>query len=498
MSDLAILLGIEGGYDKTDDGQQTGCFWTRGTYDEGDVLVIDADGRMSTRALRSRDVGVRPALSPLATSAIDPDETKSAQKFFGMDVVEYGEYPQTLAGADLSPRGAAKFRDELEEAFSRNQLQKTRKTYTFDGEERTAYSKPFCAKECAEYEYKGKRYIRIDARRDSYFVLSNGEKPQAGKPYWVEVQPLEWLVEPDKITIDGQVKDNPYAGWWVAKRILAAGVPFNRGTSYNHDFENMDIKKQYLRLLAKEMQVLARNLSAGTIADHEFIIGSFLLKEDLFKKDAQGGVPFDDPRTWDRIDEIIETLARNGDPLVESDLERTDSLGRTYRNRVPEAVLDRIRAQTPLSEEECARRREEMMPFRRKIDEMREALGAYDSFYDSLLSDSNRPPETCKPWYDRNLVPKIPELITLAPDIQAILKPTEIPLSILPTGEKSKCTPSEVGDVRVNGSMAIHSDAKNGTTVRPEAEGPRTTVGTDTSEHNGRTYDPARYNMNGV
>lgn len=144
---------------------------------------------------------------------------------------------------------------ELEQAFSKNQLQKTGKIYTFDNERQDAYKTPFSAREHAEYEHKDKRYIRVEARPyDRESTLSNGEKPEKGKIYWVEVQPIEWFVEPDKITSYGRTTDNPNKGMMVAMQALFAGVQFDRNPEYDRNFEETDMATYLNDFFWKEMQ----------------------------------------------------------------------------------------------------------------------------------------------------------------------------------------------------------------------------------------------------
>ena len=155
------------------------------------------------------------------------------RKISGVDVVEFGEYPQTIASESVNR--------DLEQSFSRGQLQTTGKKYTFDGEALDAYDKPFKAKEYAEYQHSGKRYIRVEAKPygGDNSVLSNGKKPQAGEACWIEVQPIEWLKDP--------------SGVMVARQALFAGVQFDKKQRYDGNFENTDMKQYLQNHFAKEM-----------------------------------------------------------------------------------------------------------------------------------------------------------------------------------------------------------------------------------------------------
>lgn len=239
MSDLAVLIGgaVSSSNTTTSDGQRSAFVWLASSSGHGNVSAVYDDGGRDYIAPFKRIGGARPALPSSVASSIRLSEAKPSRKISGVDVVEYGEYPQTIADENITR--------ELEQAFSRNQLQKTGKTYTFDGEKLDAYDKPFNAKEHAEYQHKGKKYIRVEAKPYDYdndhSVLSNGKKPKTGEIYWVEVQPIEWLRDP--------------SGICVARQALFAGVQFDRKKSYDGNFEKTDMKQYLQNYFAQEMQV---------------------------------------------------------------------------------------------------------------------------------------------------------------------------------------------------------------------------------------------------
>jgi hypothetical protein len=241
MSDLAIVLGGPvGGSSKTSDNQLSAYVWSASSDAHGDVRTVSDNGDRGGSHPNQRLCGARPALPSSVASSIRLSEAKPSRKISGVDVVEYGEYPQTIAEENITR--------ELEQAFSKAQLQKTGKTYTFDSEKRDANDTPFSAKEHAEYQHKGKRYIRVEAKPygGDNSVLSNGKKPQAGEVYWTEVQPIEWLRDP--------------SGICVAKQALFAGVQFDKKKSYDGNFEKTDMKQYLQSHFAKEMEA-GRNVS---------------------------------------------------------------------------------------------------------------------------------------------------------------------------------------------------------------------------------------------
>jgi hypothetical protein len=257
MSDLAIVLsGILMGNDKISDGQRTGYVWSASPGGGGGARIVRENGdRLYCRTYERAAVGARPALPSSVTSkikltsdasaeALAKGEARLTKKITGSDgkeiqIVEYGEYPQTIAPEDV--------KKELERALKARKLQATGKTYTFDGEKYNAYSKPFKAKEYAEYQHKGKRYICVKAQpRDEDSVLSNGKTPEKGEKCWIEVQPIEWL------------KDK--SGMFVARQALFSGVQFDRNQNYDGNFENTDMKKYLDKYFSKEMQT-GRNIA---------------------------------------------------------------------------------------------------------------------------------------------------------------------------------------------------------------------------------------------
>ncbi|MDX2095838.1 MAG: hypothetical protein SFW64_07885 [Alphaproteobacteria bacterium] len=242
LSDLAVLLGGYVGSHTTRDGQRAGYVWSASSNVSQFVRAVDDDGDRNYNDPSIRLCGARPALPSSVASSLGLSEANPSRKISGVDnaeidVVEYGEYPQTVAFANESPEKADRLTQELEKAYQADQNKPTGKQnltgkkYTFDAEKYDAYDKPFNAKEHAEYQHKGKKYIRVEAKPYDYdkdhSVLSNGKKPETGKVYWVEVQPIEWLRDP--------------SGICVARQALFAGVQFDRDRFYDGIFENTNM-----------------------------------------------------------------------------------------------------------------------------------------------------------------------------------------------------------------------------------------------------------------
>ena len=134
---------------------------------------------------------------------------------------------------------------ELERQFNNRRLNKTGNGYTTDSRAYDEYDEKFKAQRHEEYEYRGKRYIRVKA--NSYFdgnefTLSNGEEYRDGDNVWVEVQPIKWLVsERDKLIL--------------SEKLVFAGVQFKHERDYHtEDFGKTDIKKFIDDCWAKDIE----------------------------------------------------------------------------------------------------------------------------------------------------------------------------------------------------------------------------------------------------
>lgn len=178
-----------------------------------------------------RDLAARPALPKSSTSVIGASATSTTRK---IPTAQYGEYPQTIAPNDVARA--------LEREYNAHNLKTTGKKYTFDSANYDEYDKRFTPYDAPEYLYNGKKYIRILAKPyDSDSILSNGYRLSQNDICWIEVQPIDWLV--DKKT-----------GIWVAHKALFAGVQFCNGDSYNGNFSKTNIKQYLDKYFVPQMQ----------------------------------------------------------------------------------------------------------------------------------------------------------------------------------------------------------------------------------------------------
>ena len=231
ITDLVILTGgyceDSCSYMVPDDNSlkgRTGWVYTRSSDGDGDVRGVNEGGSRYFKSRYRRNGAVRPALlSSFIFSQISPNRVRG---YNGTEEVEYGEYPQYAPDSDVQRR--------LENEYQRGNLRQTGRDYTFDKTEYDDYSQYFQPVTYEEYDYNGKKYIRIRANSDygsNSFKLSNGESYRNGDYVWVEVSPVKWLVDDKTQTL-------------VSKRGLLAGIRFHTDDkSYNGDFSTTDMKE---------------------------------------------------------------------------------------------------------------------------------------------------------------------------------------------------------------------------------------------------------------
>ena len=226
-TDLAVLQGalMTNKGNRTIDGDLTCYTWSSSFDSANNPRCVSADTSFAVFKKTQRNVGVRPVLPATETSKIQPSAQKTG--ILGIQIVEYGEYPQIIAPQDISA--------DLEKKFQSQELKTTGKSYTFDSDALTRYERDFYPTEPnKEYEYDGKKYIRINAQpADENSQLSSGEKVQEHQNYWIQVTPIEWLVDE--------------TGAWISKKALFAGIQFDKDRSYNSYYIDGEFEKTSLK-----------------------------------------------------------------------------------------------------------------------------------------------------------------------------------------------------------------------------------------------------------
>ncbi len=160
--------------------------------------------------------------------------------------IEYGEWPQTIVPIENA--------NNLERMFQIGNLEKSGKEYPSDSINYNEYNTPFTLRWHTEFLYNGKKYVRIlgDANNCDR-ILSDGRTIEKEEPYWVEVEPIKWLIsEKENIAL--------------CKKIIFSGVQFNREQNYNGNFESTDIYHFIDELFSKSLETVNVNsLESGQI-----------------------------------------------------------------------------------------------------------------------------------------------------------------------------------------------------------------------------------------
>ena len=212
VTDLAILTGCYvSSYYKVNEynslaGSRTSWWWIRSYDSSNNVRVVYDDGHLDHGIWIRRHGAVRPALqSSIIYSLISPNKGR-VRGYNGVYEVEYGEYPQVVAGCHQQTI--------LEAELSAFNLIRTGRNYTFYSKSYDDYNLGYDLITYDEYEYQGKKYIRVKANTgvaENNFLLSNGEKCRNGEYLWVEVSPVRWLIDEKK-------------GILVSKKALVSGI----------------------------------------------------------------------------------------------------------------------------------------------------------------------------------------------------------------------------------------------------------------------------------
>lgn len=240
ITDLCVLTGSylceDTVYNINEDSSlkgRTSWFWTRSDDNDDDVCVVSKHGDRYYSYRFRRNGVVRPALqSSVIFSQISPNRVRG---YNGTEEVEYGEYPQYAANSRMQ--------SILESEYNRG-MDKTGRSYTFDSVKYDGYYTGFKPVTYEEYEYQGKRYIRIRANSDfggNKFKLSNGVEYRDGDYVWVEVSPVKWLID-DR------------TGILVSKLGLVSGIRFLDGNqNYKGDFSKTEMKEYLDRYMLRDL-----------------------------------------------------------------------------------------------------------------------------------------------------------------------------------------------------------------------------------------------------
>lgn len=242
LTDFARLLSyfsfnkefyVEGSKETLAD--RTGNYCTV-SYTSSFVRIVDNYGFSDHEQIDSNNFAARPVIQ--FSSKNIPNDGNINRASDGVLEVEYGFYPQQVV--------SAKIQNKLEKLFENQLIKKTGNTFTVDS---VNNDEKFSPKIIEEYEYQGKRYVRviIDVLNpDRTIQLSNDVYYENDDAVWIEVQPVKWWVDEDKKIM-------------VSEKILFSGIKFHYKNIAINSFEDTNIKKYMDNFFSKDL-LRTRNL----------------------------------------------------------------------------------------------------------------------------------------------------------------------------------------------------------------------------------------------
>ena len=342
ITDFSILLGayVSSYYHIYNDNSlegRTGWYWTKSDDGDNDACLVDDDGIGDEACVNRRSGGARLVLPFSSMDSIPTNGESGKRARDGILEVEYGYYPQKAVSKDMQER--------LERAYRSGSISRTRNSYTTDSRKYDAYDKKFLAKQHQEYEYNGKRYVRVKVNScydGNNFTLSNGESYRDGDNVWVEVQPVKWLVD-EKSRI------------MITEKLIFAGVQFNKESNYHtRDFDKMDIKTFMDKYLSRDLEQSRGTITLGEQTEEEEKVPQ--RKSRLQKLNPDKTKTADRTRMTDT--EIIQNWIEAGESVLlrgPSGIGKTERIKKLYpdliylkltNNMFPEKVVGSVNLQT--------------------------------------------------------------------------------------------------------------------------------------------------------
>lgn len=150
-----------------------------------------------------------------------------------VEEVEYGFYPQMAVSAELQ--------EKLEEKYKASNLEVSHNSYTVDENDWLTKDKAFFPLAIPEYIYENKYYVRVINRSCCDFAtLIDGRKVKKGDFVWLEVSPVEWLVDKESNLL-------------VSKYLLFSNISYSYAKNDKDNFEKTGIKWYLDNIWSKEL-----------------------------------------------------------------------------------------------------------------------------------------------------------------------------------------------------------------------------------------------------
>lgn len=280
-SDYAVMNGAinSTNYTKLED-RKTTSQWLRSANYFG-IHSINCDGVLSNAFFDSTCIGICPVLH-LNISAvisarkvsqnfkIEPHKDKNGEIQY--HTIEFGSYPQDFAG---------KKSGELTLLNEKGKLPRTGKYYHgwWDSGSGKYQLHP-------EYEYEGKKYVRVYSRKADEDSEYKGKikAPKTETYLWAEVQPIKWRIRnwdelPKELNPEG--KGTAKTIFVKSEDALFSGVPFN---TFYRDPKNTMWQNSYLRAYLNSYN-LHEEIRKGN-GNKEYILEDYIRKGHGFLDEA--------------------------------------------------------------------------------------------------------------------------------------------------------------------------------------------------------------------
>lgn len=208
ITDMAIFLGGSVNHRTyVCNGKQNTGYWFVSTVEENKkdeiygqvdptkVYAVSDQGEFFTTPCSNTEIGYR-----LFIEWSDKKSNDSIKK------ISFGEFPQTAVSDNLSTN--------LEKQLAQGNINLTGEKFTFNSHDELKEGKDFQPRVFREYSYNGESYIRfISDSASSGEKLNDGRQIKLGKPYWIKVEPIIWLLDEKK-------------GIAISEKILFAGIKY--------------------------------------------------------------------------------------------------------------------------------------------------------------------------------------------------------------------------------------------------------------------------------
>ena len=216
-TDFAVALGCSYFYEKNTIFDNLSNYYLSTPGENGNVQIAGYHTNCFVNA-GDRSVGIRPVISfanlsdKLPFEIISHNYEELLRGYYRYETF-YLEYPQVIdRGLQIA----------LDYKYSQGTLKKTGKIWTIDSFVWTNDRDSFMPNEYEEYEFYGRRYIRVMYKNENRTLGFNG------RYYWVMVSPIRWYVD-------------MAAKLLISKYVLASGIRFCDNGMYNGDFKNSEM-----------------------------------------------------------------------------------------------------------------------------------------------------------------------------------------------------------------------------------------------------------------